>query len=54
MMDFGLGNGFRNKFAEAIALDKKDLAKEYMSTFYSSMVIIAFAYYYYSHLLIHS
>lgn len=43
MMDFGLGNGFRNKFAEAIALDKKDLAKEYMSTFYSSMVIIAFA-----------
>lgn len=41
MMDIGLGNGFRNKFAEAIALNKKELAKEYIQTLYSSMAIMA-------------
>lgn len=41
MMDIGLGNGFRNKFAEAIALNKKELAREYVHTLYSSMILIA-------------
>lgn len=40
MMDIGLGNGFRNKFAEAIALNDKSLAKEYVQTLYSSMILI--------------
>jgi O-antigen/teichoic acid export membrane protein len=33
-MDVGLGNGLRNKLAEAIALDNKILAREYVSTTY--------------------
>ncbi|MDO9375580.1 MAG: hypothetical protein Q7T76_14270 [Ferruginibacter sp.] len=41
MMDIGLGNGFRNKFAEAIALDDKYLARIYVQTLYSSMILIA-------------
>ncbi len=41
MMDIGLGNGFRNKFSEAIAVDKKNLAKAYIQTLYSSMAIIS-------------
>ncbi|MCS3733426.1 polysaccharide biosynthesis C-terminal domain-containing protein [Mucilaginibacter dorajii] len=41
MMDIGLGNGFRNKFAEAIAKKDISLAREYMQTFYSSMFLIA-------------
>ena len=41
MMDIGIGNGFRNKFAEAIAHNNKPLAKEYIQTFYASMGIIA-------------
>ncbi len=41
MMDIGLGNGFRNKFAEAMAMNKKNLAKAYVQTLYSSMLIIA-------------
>ena len=41
MMDVGIGNGFRNKFAEAVALNKKDLAKEFVQTLYSSMAIIS-------------
>lgn len=41
MMDVGIGNGFRNKFAEAVALNKKDLAKDFVQTLYSSMAIIS-------------
>jgi O-antigen/teichoic acid export membrane protein len=41
MMDIGIGNGFRNKFAEAVAVGNQKLAKEYVQTFYSSMGIIA-------------
>ncbi|MDP4276311.1 MAG: MATE family efflux transporter [Bacteroidota bacterium] len=41
MMDLGIGNGFRNKFAEALAIGNKLLAKEYMQTFYSAMAVIA-------------
>ena len=41
VMDMGLGNGFRNKFAEAIAHDNIKLAKEYLQTFYSSMILIS-------------
>lgn len=41
MMDIGLGNGFRNKFTEAIAVNNKDLAKKYLQTLYSSMTLIA-------------
>ncbi len=41
MMDVGLGNGFRNKFAEALAMGKRKLAKAYVQTLYSSMTIIA-------------
>jgi O-antigen/teichoic acid export membrane protein len=41
MMDVGIGNGFRNKFAEAVALNNNVLAKDYVQTFYSSMGIIA-------------
>jgi O-antigen/teichoic acid export membrane protein len=32
LFDIGLGHGFRNKFAEAIALKKSTLAKTYVST----------------------
>lgn len=41
MMDVGIGNGFRNKFAEAVALNKQDLAKDFVQTLYSSMAIIS-------------
>lgn len=41
MLDIGMGNGFRNKFAEALALDNKKLAKEYVQTLYSLIGIIA-------------
>lgn len=41
MMDIGLGNGFRNKFTEAVAKKEDDLAKDYIQTFYSSMALIA-------------
>lgn len=41
MMDVGIGNGFRNKFAESIAQNNKILAKEYVQVFYASMGAIA-------------
>jgi len=41
MMDIGIGNGFRNKFAQAIARNDKQLAREYVQTLYSSILIIA-------------
>jgi O-antigen/teichoic acid export membrane protein len=40
MLDIGLGNGFRNKFVDAVAKGKTDLAKSYVNSFYSSMAII--------------
>ncbi len=38
--DIGLGNGLRNKFAEAIAKDQKELARIYVSTTYAILFII--------------
>lgn len=43
IFDFGLGHGFRNKFAVAIAEDKLALAKKYVSTAYISMAVIMLA-----------
>lgn len=40
--DLGLGNGFRNKFAEAIAQNNTKLAKEYVSTTYFILSLIFF------------
>lgn len=42
IMDIGLGNGFRNKFAEAIAIKNYSKGKEYVQTLYSSTIIISF------------
>jgi len=39
--DIGLGHGLRNKFAEAFANDDKQLAREYVSSAYFSMIIIS-------------
>lgn len=39
--DIGLGNGLRNKFAEAIAKNNKVLARKYVSTAYAIITIIA-------------
>jgi len=38
--DIGLGHGLRNKFAEALARDNKDLARAYVSTTYVALVLI--------------
>jgi O-antigen/teichoic acid export membrane protein len=38
--DIGLGNGLRNKFAEALAKNQHDLAKTYVSTAYAGIAII--------------
>ena len=38
--DLGLGNGFRNKFAEAKAREDHQLAREYVSTTYYSLAVI--------------
>ena len=38
--DIGLGNGLRNKFAEAIAKGQKELARIYVSTTYAILFII--------------
>ncbi|MCB9023077.1 MAG: oligosaccharide flippase family protein [Lentimicrobiaceae bacterium] len=38
--DIGLGNGLRNKFAEALALNNKELARSYVSTTYFGLTII--------------
>jgi len=42
IMDIGLGNGFRNKFAEAVALNNISKAKQYVSTLYTSTFLISF------------
>jgi O-antigen/teichoic acid export membrane protein len=41
--DIGLGNGLRNKFAEAVAAGKTDLARTYVSTSYAILAIIVVA-----------
>lgn len=38
--DIGFGNGLRNKFAEALATDQKELARIYVSTTYATLIII--------------
>lgn len=38
--DIGLGNGLRNRFAEALANNNKELAKTYVSTTYAVLSII--------------
>lgn len=38
--DLGLGNGLRNKLAEALAKNDKELAKTYISTSYAIMTIV--------------
>jgi O-antigen/teichoic acid export membrane protein len=45
MFDLGLGNGLRNKFAEAIALNDLHKAKVYVSTTYAilSLIVVLFA-----------
>ena len=40
IFDIGLGNGLRNKLAEAIAIDNKEKAKKYVSTAYAMLTII--------------
>ncbi len=40
LLDIGLGNGLRNKFAEAIANNDKASAKTYLSTAYAMLSII--------------
>lgn len=38
--DIGLGNGLRNKFAEALAMGNKKLARSYVSTTYFGLTLI--------------
>jgi len=45
IMDIGLGNGFRNKFAEAVALNNELIAKKYISTLYSSTIIVSLGFF---------
>jgi O-antigen/teichoic acid export membrane protein len=40
-LDIGLGNGLRNKIAEAIASSNVDRAQEYVSTTYAAVALIA-------------
>lgn len=43
LLDVGLGNGLRNKFAESIASGDKENAKKYLSTSYALLTIIMFS-----------
>src|SRR5437016_6184654 len=43
ILDIGLGNGLRNKFAEALARDDKELARAYVSTTYVFIAVISLA-----------
>lgn len=45
LMDIGVGNGFRNKFAESVAIGNTDLAKNYVETLYSSILLICFTFF---------
>ncbi len=40
-LDFGIGNGLRNKLSEALAIENKELAKRYVSTAYWAFSKIA-------------
>ncbi len=40
LFDIGLGNGLRNKLAEALAKDEKEIAKIYISTTYAVLSIV--------------
>lgn len=42
IFDLGLGHGFRNRFAEAIAINDQERAKGLVSTAYTSMSLIMF------------
>lgn len=41
IMDIGLGNGFRNKFAETITIKNYSKGREYVETLYSSTILIS-------------
>ncbi len=41
LFDLGLGNGLRNKLAEALAQDQTELARSYVSTAYAVITVIA-------------
>jgi O-antigen/teichoic acid export membrane protein len=43
-LDIGLGNGLRNKIAEAIAQSDEQLAREYVSTTYAYVAAIVFSF----------
>jgi len=43
--DLGLGNGLRNKFAEAVANNDRELARKYISTTYVVVFIITIIFY---------
>lgn len=40
-LDLGLGNGFRNKFAESVAKDDIFLAQQYVSTSYFALIMVS-------------
>ena len=46
ILDFGLGAGLRNKFAEALALNKHKQAKIYVSTCYLMLGIISIVFFF--------
>ena len=41
IMDIGLGNGFRNKFAETITIKNYSKGREYVETLYSATILIS-------------
>ena len=41
VFDFGLGNGFRNRFSEAVAMGRRDLAAQYVSTTYFALSVVS-------------
>lgn len=41
LFDVGLGNGLRNRLAEALAKDDRDLARTYVATAYATLSLIA-------------
>ncbi len=45
ILDIGLGNGLRNKFAEAMARREKKTARIYVSTTYAMLAIIIFSFF---------
>ena len=43
--DVGLGNGLRNKLAQALAKGEKQLSRKYISTTYAGLIFISFAFF---------